>query len=125
MKKIRNSSNSSLTVLILIMSGLIDAVIFGMVLVKFDFHDEAFSLAAKSDTVVAFIWARVSCRLILKRRLLQDDDHSGSCPHSFPGMWQVLSGMSLERIRSGLELAGSEKTRQAERKHLKCGSPSK
>ena len=38
---------------------------------------------------------------------VQDEDHSGSPPHSFPGLFYVNSGMFPERFRSSPELAGS------------------
>ena len=41
------------------------------------------------------------------RRLLQDEDHSGSRHHSFPGLCHMRSETSPERFRSGRELAGS------------------
>ena len=46
------------------------------------------------------------------RCLLQDEDHSGSRPHSFPGLYSMHSGTSPERFRSGPELAGSRESRQ-------------
>ena len=42
-----------------------------------------------------------------ERCLLQDEDHSGSRPHSFLGLSHMHSRTSLERFRSGLELTGS------------------
>ena len=59
-----------------------------------------------------------------ERRLLHDEDHSGSRPHSLPGLSQVGSGISPERIRSGFILAGSEETHKVGIEHLKSGSPS-
>ena len=41
------------------------------------------------------------------RCLLQDEDHSGSRPHSFPGLRHMRSGTSPERFQSGPELAAS------------------
>ena len=38
---------------------------------------------------------------------LQDEDYSGSRPHSFPGLYRMCFGTSPERFRSGPELAGS------------------
>ena len=42
-----------------------------------------------------------------RRRLLQDDDHSGSRPHSFPGLYKMRSGTSPEWFWICPELAGS------------------
>ena len=63
---------------------------------------------------IAVIWASILRSLALRseRPLLQDEDHCGSCPHSLPGMYHMLSGTSPEQIRSDPELAGSEETRQ-------------
>ena len=46
------------------------------------------------------------------RCLLQDEDHSGSRPHSFPGSCYMRSGTSAEQFRSGPELAGSWESHQ-------------
>ena len=53
--------------------------------------------------------------------LLQDEDHSGSRLHSFLGLHRMRSGTSPERFRRGLELAGSEESRQDGITHLRCG----
>ena len=57
-----------------------------------------------------------------ERRSLQDEDHSGSRPHSFLGLCHMRSGMSSEQFRSGPEIAGSEESHQDETMRLKCGS---
>ena len=59
-----------------------------------------------------------------ERSFLQDDDHSGSRPHSFPGLLHMHSGKSRERIPSDPEIVGSEETRQSRIRRLKCGFPS-
>ena len=43
------------------------------------------------------------------RHPLQDEDHSGSSPISFPGFLCLNSGMSPKRARSEPGLVGSEK----------------
>ena len=42
----------------------------------------------------------------------QNEDHSGSRPHSFPGLYPMRSGMSPERFRSGPELAIRKSSRR-------------
>ena len=59
-----------------------------------------------------------------ERPLLQDEDHSGSRPYSFPGCFHMCSGMSPERIRNGPELISSEESRQAGIERLKSDFPS-
>ena len=41
------------------------------------------------------------------RGLLQDEDHSGSRPHSFPGLYSMRSGTSPEWFRTGPGVVGS------------------
>ena len=41
------------------------------------------------------------------RDLLQDEDHSGSRPHSFPGLYLMRSGWAPEWFRSHLVVVGS------------------
>ena len=42
-----------------------------------------------------------------ERDLLQDEDHSGSRPHSFPGLYLMRSGWTPEWLRSHLVIVGS------------------
>ena len=58
------------------------------------------------------------------RGSLQDEDHSGSRLHLFPGLYHMRSETSPERFRSGLELAGSWERRQDGITRLICGFPS-
>ena len=55
------------------------------------------------------------------RRLLQDEDHSESLPHSFPGLYHMRSGSSPEQFQSGPELAGSLQSRRYGIARPKCG----
>ena len=55
------------------------------------------------------------------RCLLQDEDHSASCPLSFPCFYSMRSGTSPERFRSGLEVAGSRGSHQDVLVRLVCG----
>ena len=41
------------------------------------------------------------------RDLLQDEDHSGSRPHLFPGLYLMRSGWAPEWFRSHLVVVGS------------------
>ena len=54
---------------------------------------------------------------------LQDEDHSGSRPHSFTGLCRMRSGTSSEQFRSGPELAGSGESHRGEIARLKCAFP--
>ena len=82
----------------------------------------------------SYLFERKNCRVALpgqsfvssdsERCLLQDEDHSGRRPHSFPGLCRMRSGTSPYRFRSGSELAGSEEGRQDGTMRLKCGFPS-
>ena len=45
------------------------------------------------------------------RCLLQDEDHSGSRPHSFPGFPRLCSGMFPERFRNAYVSVGSREIR--------------
>ena len=51
---------------------------------------------------------------------LQDEDHSGSRPHSFPGLYLMRCGRAPEWFRSGPGVAGSWESR---RDVLVCGFP--
>ena len=55
------------------------------------------------------------------RCLLQDENHSGRRPHSFPGLCQMRSGTFPERFRSSPELADSWGSRQDVITRLICG----
>ena len=55
------------------------------------------------------------------RCLLQDEDQSGSRPHSFPGLFHMRSGTSPEQFQSGPELVGSLESRQDVLMRLICG----
>ena len=59
-----------------------------------------------------------------ERPFLQDEDQSGSRPHSFPVLYHLRSGTSPEQIRRGPELVGSGETGQLERERarVKCDS---
>ena len=46
-----------------------------------------------------------------RRCLLQDEDHSGSRPHSFPGFPRLCSGMFPERFRNASVSVGSKEIR--------------
>ena len=74
--------------------------------------------------VVIVIWAKNFVCSESERRLLQDDDHCFSRPQLFPGLYQVRFGMTAERIRISLDLAGSKETRRVGIERLKCNSPS-
>ena len=63
-------------------------------------------------------------RISSERPSLQEEYHSGSGLHSFPGFPNEYSGKSRERIQSHPELLGSDETRQARTGCLKCDSPS-
>ena len=54
---------------------------------------------------------------------LQDKDHFGSRPHSFPGLQIMRSGMALELFRSGPVVAGSSENCQDALMRLECGFP--
>ena len=49
----------------------------------------------------SFVWSGCG------RGLLEDEDHSGSRPHSFPGLYSMRSGRAPEWFRSGPVVAGS------------------
>ena len=55
-----------------------------------------------------------------RRSLLQDEDHSGSRPHSFTGLCQLHSGTFPHRFRSSPELASSWGSRQDVIMRLLC-----
>ena len=48
----------------------------------------------------SFVWSGCG------RCLLQDEDHSGSRPHSFPGFPRLCSGMFPERFRCAFVSVG-------------------
>ena len=52
---------------------------------------------------------------------LQYENHSGSRPHSFPGLNSMRSGTFPKRFRRGPELAGSWESRQHVLMRLVCG----
>ena len=52
--------------------------------------------------------------------LLQYEEHSGSHPRSFPGLFHMCSGTSPEQFRSRPELAGSWRSRQDVISRLIC-----
>ena len=54
---------------------------------------------------------------------LQDEDHPGSRPHSFPGLYLMRSGRAPEWFRSILIVAGSKENHRIALVHLECGFP--
>ena len=54
---------------------------------------------------------------------LQDEDHSGSRPHSFPGYFSIRSGWAPEWLRSTPVAMGSSESHQVAPVHLECGFP--
>ena len=54
--------------------------------------------------------------------MLQDEDHSGSRPHSFPGFPRLCSGMFPERFRNAYVSVDSREFRLIQTEHQKCGT---
>ena len=52
---------------------------------------------------------------------LQDEDHSGSRPHSFPGYYLMRSGWAPEWLRSTPVTTGSSESHQVVLMHQECG----
>ena len=74
--------------------------------------------------VVAFFLAKVLRYLAgCGRGPLQDEDHSGSRPHSFPGLFSMGSERPPERPRSGPAVTGSRENRRDVLGRLVCGFP--
>ena len=65
------------------------------------------SLSSGSDSCRGHFLGQSSASPGFGRCLLQDEDHSGSRPHSFPGLPSIRSGTSPEKFRSGPELTVS------------------
>ena len=57
------------------------------------------------------------------RNPLQDEDHSGSCPHSLPGLYSMRSGRPPEGLQSSPAVAGSRESRRDVLRRLVCGFP--
>ena len=77
-----------------------------------------FKIVEKNPRKLLDFWARKCKRSLLglipvrsssSRLSLQDEDHSGSRFHSFPGFLCLNSGMFAELVRSELGIVGSEK----------------
>ena len=68
-------------------------------------------------TVASVILARVCS--VTEKNPHQDEDHSGSRPHSFHGLYVVPSGTSPEKFRSGPKIVGSEESHQDKRAALR------
>ena len=54
---------------------------------------------------------------------LQDEDHSESRPHSFPGLYSMGSERPPEWLRSGPAAAGSREKRRDVLRRLVCNFP--
>ena len=74
--------------------------------------------------VVGVSWDSVLHNVALGYPIFQDEYHSGSPPHSFPGLCNMGSGGYPQQIRSGSDLAGSDETHQVGRDLLEGYSPS-
>ena len=56
------------------------------------------------------------------REPLQDEDHSGNRPHSFPGYYVMCSGWAKEWFRSVPVIMGSLESHRVALEHQECGS---